>query len=112
MGGGATVLQELERAAREAGVGIRYERSAERLLVGANDAVEGIELRTSDGAVERIPAAAVVLATGGFAGNGEMLARHLGSGAESLRPISPGTSFNTGDGIRMALSAGARADGN
>jgi tricarballylate dehydrogenase len=53
-----------------------------------------------------------VLATGGFAGNSDMLARHLGAGAESLRPISPGTSFNTGDGIRMALAAGASGDGD
>ena len=112
VGGGATILRELERAALEAGVGIRYESAAERLLLGGNGAVEGVELRTADGAAERIPAAAVVLATGGFAGNGDMLARHLGAGAESLRPISPGTSFNTGDGIRMALAAGARADGD
>jgi tricarballylate dehydrogenase len=41
-----------------------------------------------------------------------MLARHLGPGAGSLKLISPGTSFNTGDGIRMALAAGARADGD
>jgi tricarballylate dehydrogenase len=112
VGGGATILRELERAALEADVGIRYESAAERLLVGGNGAVEGIELRTADRAAETIPATAVVLATGGFAGSGEMLARHLGSGAESLRPISPGTSFNTGGGIRMALAAGARADGD
>ena len=112
VGGGATLLRELERAALEAGVGIRYETTAERLLIGGNGAIEGIELRAADGARETIAAGAVVLATGGFAGNGEMLARHLGAGAESLRPISPGTSFNTGDGIRMALAAGARADGD
>jgi tricarballylate dehydrogenase len=112
VGGGATILRELERAAMEAGVGIRYESAAKRLLLGGTGAVEGIELRTADGAAERIPAAAVVLATGGFAGNSDMLARHLGAGAESLRPISPGTSFNTGEGIRMALAAGARADGD
>ncbi len=112
VGGGATILRELERAALEAGVGIGYESAAERLLVGGNGTVEGIELRTADGAAERISATAVVLATGGFAGNSDMLARHLGSGAESLRAISPGTSFNTGDGIRMALAAGARADGD
>jgi tricarballylate dehydrogenase len=112
VGGGATILRELERAALQAGIGIRYESAAERLLIGGNGAIEGIELRTADRAAERISAAAVVLATGGFAGNSDMLARHLGAGAESLRPISPGTSFNTGDGIRMALAAGARADGD
>ena len=54
----------------------------------------------------------MVLACGGFAGNGEMLAQHVGAGAESLEPISPGTHFNTGDGIRMALAAGAQAGGD
>jgi tricarballylate dehydrogenase len=112
VGGGATLLRELERAALEAGVSIRYECSAGRLLIGGNGAIEGMELRTADGAREAIPASAVVLATGGFSGNGEMLERHLGAGAESLRPISPGTAFNTGDGIRMALAAGGRADGD
>jgi tricarballylate dehydrogenase len=74
VGGGATLLRELERAALEAGVGIRYERAAKRLLIGDNGAIEGIELRTADGAAEEIAASAVVLATGGFAGNGAMLA--------------------------------------
>ena len=41
-----------------------------------------------------------------------MLAQHLGPGAESLRPISPGTSWGTGEGIGMALAVGARADGD
>ena len=112
VGGGATILRELERAARAAGVDIRYERAAERLLLGRDGAIEGVELRAPDGAREAIAADAVVLATGGFAGNGEMLARHLGPGAEGLKPISPGTSFNTGDGIRMALAVGARPDGD
>ena len=112
VGGGATILRELEHTARAAGVDIRYERAAERLLLDRDGAIEAVQLRAPDGAREAIAADAVVLATGGFAGNGEMLARHLGPGAESLKPISPGTSFNTGDGIRMALAAGARTDGD
>jgi tricarballylate dehydrogenase len=112
VGGGAAILQKLERFAQAAGVDIRYERAAERLLLGRDGVIEAVELRAPDGAREAIAADAVVLATGGFAGNGAMLARHLGPGAGSLKPISPGTSFNTGDGIRMALAAGARADGD
>jgi tricarballylate dehydrogenase len=112
VGGGAMVVRELERAAREADVVMHYERRAERLLVGRSGAVQGVEVRSESGALETIAASAVVLASGGFAGNGEMLAQHLGRGAESLLPISPGTRFNTGDGIRMALEAGARAAGD
>lgn len=112
VGAGAAVLRELERAAHAAGVGVIYGRTAERLLIASDGAIEGVELSAPDGTREAIPADAVVLATGGFAGNAEMLARHLGAGADSLKPISPGTRLNTGGGIRMALAAGARADGD
>jgi tricarballylate dehydrogenase len=112
VGGGVAILDALGRAAREAGVVTRYACAAERLLIAPNGAVAGIEVRTGTSALETIEASAVVLASGGFAGNGEMLAQYLGPGAESLAPISPGTRFNTGDGIRMALAAGARAAGD
>jgi tricarballylate dehydrogenase len=112
IGGGATVLRELERAAAAAGVDIRYACTADRLLLDRDGATRAVELGTADGRRETIAADAVVLASGGFAGTGEMLARHLGPGAESLRPISPGTSFNTGEGIAMALAAGACAGGD
>ncbi len=112
VGGGAAVLHALERAARDAGVVTRYGCAAERLLIGRSGAVTGVEVRTETGTLETIEACAVVLASGGFAGNGEMLAQHLGPGAGSLAPISPGTRFNTGDGIRMALAAGAQAAGD
>jgi tricarballylate dehydrogenase len=111
-GGGAGLLQALERAARNADVTVRHGCRAERLLVASNGAVEGVVVRPEVGAVEAIRASAVVLASGGFAGSGEMLAQHLGPGADSLAPISLGTRFNTGDGIRMALAAGARPAGD
>jgi tricarballylate dehydrogenase len=112
VGGGSAILTKLEQAAQRAGVVIRYKVAAEGLVVGPDGAVAGITVRSSEAGPETIAARAVVLASGGFAGNCEMLARYLGDGAESLRLISPGTAFNTGDGIRMALAAGARSDGD
>jgi tricarballylate dehydrogenase len=112
VGGGIAILTALESAARAEGVDIRYELNAERLLPGPDGAVGSVEVRSSTGAIELIKARALVLACGGFAGNGEMLGQHVGAGAESLKPISPGTRFNTGNGIRMALAAGARAGGD
>ena len=112
VGGGAGLLQALERSARDAGVVTHYGCKAERLSIGTTGAVEGVEMRAEDGTPATIDTHAVVLASGGFAGNGEMLAQHLGPGADSLAPISPGTRFNTGDGIRMALAAGARPAGD
>ena len=52
----------------------------------------------------------MVLACGGFEANPEMRVRYLGPGWE-YAPVR-GTAANTGDGIRMALAAGARAFGN
>jgi tricarballylate dehydrogenase len=112
VGGGNAILAALEGAARAAGVDIRYEVRAERLLCGSDGGVVGVEVRLGNGALELIGACAVVLACGGFAGNGEMLGQHIGAGAESLQPISPGTRFNTGDGICMALAAGAQPSGD
>jgi tricarballylate dehydrogenase len=55
-------------------------------------------------------AGAVVLASGGFESNTEWRARYLGPGWDLAKVR--GTRFNTGDGLRMALDAGAAAAGN
>ena len=102
----------LWRSAKAAGVEFLYGRELRRLMVDAGR-VAGLEIgamATSTPAVLR--ADAVVLACGGFEGNGEMLRQHLGPGAESLRPISPGTALNDGAGIRAALEVGARRSGD
>jgi tricarballylate dehydrogenase len=53
---------------------------------------------------------AVVLAAGGFESNPEWRTRYLGPGWDLAKVR--GTRFNTGDGIRMALDAGAEPCGN
>jgi tricarballylate dehydrogenase len=55
-------------------------------------------------------AGAVVLACGGFEANPEWRARYLGAGWDLARVR--GTQHNTGDGIQMALDAGAVPYGN
>jgi tricarballylate dehydrogenase len=110
VGGGAALVRALTRAVREAGVAILYQHTAEELVV-ADGRVTGVVV--SAGTVrEPIHADAVVLACGGFQGNGGMLLEHFGPGAETMRPISPGTLFDTGDGIRMALAIGADRAGD
>ena len=41
-----------------------------------------------------------------------MMRAHLGNGGETMRLISPGTHFNTGDGIAMAIKIGADTSGD
>ncbi|MGY8993161.1 MAG: FAD-binding protein, partial [Rhodospirillales bacterium] len=63
-----------------------------------------------NGKTTEIRAKAVILACGGFEANSEMRTKYLGPGWE-LAAVR-GTRFNTGDGITMALEAGAQPYGN
>src|SRR5919108_291957 len=78
------------------------------LLVG-DDGIHGVRVRCQ-GRTADVRAKAVVLACGGFEANAEWRTRYLGPGWELAKVR--GTRFNTGDGIRMALDAGAAATGN
>jgi tricarballylate dehydrogenase len=108
LGGIGALFDALCVSAKAAGIEFLYGCGLRRLLVDSGR-VTGVEI----GPVPRmLRADAVVLACGGFEGNAEMLRQHFGPGAESLRPISPGTAFNDGGGIRAALEAGARRSGD
>ncbi len=108
VGGIGVLFDTLWRSAKAAGVEFLYGRELRRLVIDG-ERVAGVEIGTPPVVLK---ADAVVLACGGFEGNGEMLRQHLGPGAESLRPISPGTALNDGAGIRAALEAGARRSGD
>jgi tricarballylate dehydrogenase len=109
-GGGPAIIKVLARAARQAGVAFRY-RCAAREVVAENGLIIGLAVE-HDGAREILPANAVVLACGGFQGNSEMMRTHFGDRAETMRLISPGTRFNSGDGIHMAMQLGADLSGD
>lgn len=106
VGKGAAIIQALQRSARVKGIQLVYECRAKQLHLGK----EGATIEAADG--RRFIAKSVVLASGGFQGNPDLLHTYFGTGAESLRPISPGTRWNTGDGIQMALNNGAAVNGN
>jgi tricarballylate dehydrogenase len=109
VGGGPGLVQaEYDRAAA-AGVEVRYEAKATRLLLDDAGAVRGLVCRGPRGFHE-VPAGAVVLASGGFEANPEWRTRYLGPGWELARVR--GTRHNTGDGIRMALEVGAQPYGH
>ena len=106
-GGHGLVTAEFE-AAEKQGVAIRYNARAMSLLHGSTG-VEGV--RVVEHRVERdIRARAVVIASGGFEANREWRTRYLGPGWDLAKVR--GSRYNTGDGIRMALDAGAQPAGN
>jgi tricarballylate dehydrogenase len=112
VGGGAAIVEKLLDAAKTAGVKVRYETAVNGLVMAEGHRVCGVEVQCNDGVATTLEADAVILASGGFQGNAAMMSKHFGSGAETLNPISPGTRFDTGDGIRMATDQGARVSGD
>ena len=111
VGGGGAIVAKLLAAAKSAGVKVRYECEASRLVMAEGHRIGGIEVHADNGATTRLAADAVVLASGGFQGNASMMRAHFGPGGESIKLISPGTCFDTGDGIRMATEQGAAISG-
>ncbi len=108
VGGGAAVMGALLASAKRLGVVFHYGHAAQSLQLNEAGAVSGVVL--DDG--RKIKAHRVILASGGFAGNADMLGEHFGPAARSMQPISPGTRANTGAGIRMALAVGALPAGD
>jgi len=107
-GGGEGLIDMLTKRAVEQGVDVLYGARAIS-LIHDNMAVHGVKVR-HNGEIRDFSARAVVIASGGFEANPEMRTRYLGPGWELAKVR--GTRFNTGDGIRMALEAGAAPYGN
>jgi len=96
----------LDRIVKEYGAEVYYETPAVELLE-ENGAVTGVKAVSKDGTVYNIKAKSVILATGGFVGNAEMV-------KEALNGVSvnaSGYNTNVGDGINMALKLGAATRG-
>lgn len=102
------------RARIESGGGSLVLRTAVRgLLLGASGrGVRGVvlaDLGETPGAegLHEVEAGAVVLATGGFQGDPELVSRFLGPGADDM--LVRANRGSVGDGFRMGLAAGAGA---
>jgi len=109
-GGGPALIKQLTHAARRAGVAFRYGCTAGELVTD-NNRICGLTA-AQDNVRELLPADAVVLACGGFQGNHEMMRSHFGPRSSTMQLISPGSHFNSGDGIRIAAQLGADLSGD
>jgi tricarballylate dehydrogenase len=107
-GGGPGLVDALIGFAERAGIEIRYGARALE-LIHDDSGVRGLRVKQA-GRVFDLLGDAVVLASGGFEANHEWRARYLGPGWDLAKVR--GTRFNTGDGIRMALEAGAAPYGH
>jgi len=112
VGGGRGLVDYLYAEAGKLGVDIHYETRALSLLTDESPGGTGLRgVRASAaGSLVDIPGDSVVLAAGGFQANAEWRARYLGPGWDLAKVR--GTRYDTGDGIEMALRAGASPAGN
>lgn len=89
--------------------GGRIERGVRaRALLMDGDRCGGVEADAASGTV-RVHAGATVIADGGFQADPELVRRHISAAPEKLR--QRGAATGTGDGLRMAVAAGAAVEG-
>ena len=110
-GGGLAIIETLRAKALALGGEIRYHTTAVDLAREDDGQVSGFVCIRPDGRRETLRAKNVVLACGGFQGNPEMMTRYVGLRSKHIRPVAIGGYHNKGEGIRMALAAGAAPAG-
>ncbi|GAA0984321.1 FAD-dependent tricarballylate dehydrogenase TcuA [Acrocarpospora macrocephala] len=109
VGGGLAIVDTMGKAARDLGVRFCFETTA-RDLITHNGEVIGVRAATAHGDDEYL--GRVVLASGGYQGNAEMMAHYHPGQAMTCRPVAKGGHYNKGEGIEMALRVGAATAGN
>jgi tricarballylate dehydrogenase len=110
-GGGLQLIESLMQQLRDRGVVVLFETAAHNLTTDpTTGAVTGLTCVRRTEPVH-VSARSVVLACGGFEGNPEMLSRYV-QHANYARPVARGGYYNRGEGIQMALAAGAAACGD
>src|SRR5699024_8476976 len=92
------------KKARENGVEIWYESPAVK-LVKTDGKISGIYIDRKNEGETVVKTDSVILACGGFEANKKKRMEHLGNEWEDA--VVRGSEYNTGDGIEMALEAGA-----
>lgn len=104
---GNALAARLLRSAADAGVTLRSEAGATAIYQDAGGAVVGLQFSQGGRKVAVRAARGVVLATGGFPGNADMVRAQLPFPElhETMAPVS-----NSGDGINLGLAAGGHLD--
>lgn len=104
--GGTVAITKLVESFRDKGGTALFSTPATGLLYGEDGSIAGVTAKREDGSLLNIKAKAVIIATGGFGGDPEMMAQYIGE------PFTLGEVAQcTGDGIRMAWEAGAAREG-
>lgn len=105
--GGSVALQKLRDKLEATGGTIMFETPAKSLIKDEQGKVTGVIATKADGGQLTIHAKSVILATGGYGGNEEMMKERFGEKAVMGQIASA-----TGDGLNMAWDAGAARYGD
>jgi tricarballylate dehydrogenase len=112
IGGGLALVEALAGWCEANGTQFFYRTTARSLILDDGGAVIGVACVGEGHRALELRAPSVILASGGFEGNPEMLTYYLGPRARYIRPVARGGYYNKGEGIRMALAVGAAACGD
>jgi fumarate reductase flavoprotein subunit len=107
-GRGIKLIRTLREKADGYGLQLLTRTRAKKILRAESGEVKGVVAETKDGDII-VGAKAVVIATGGYGGNKELLKKYYPHYHESMTYDPPRT--NTGDGIVMATEVGAATAG-
>lgn len=102
--GGQDMVELLHQKLAEAGIPTLLQARLTDIIADDDGRVRGVELTRPDGTIERLGCEALILATGGFAANHDMLARYI---PEMATARNNGHEGSQGDGIRLGARLGA-----
>ncbi|MBP2643749.1 MAG: Succinate dehydrogenase/fumarate reductase, flavoprotein subunit [Firmicutes bacterium] len=108
---GKAIIEALDTYCEKSGVKILTETRAKNLLFNGNGIINGVLCESKDGETVKIEAEKVIICTGGFAGNPELISEYY----PKFDPyqVAQGAGMrHKGNGINMALEAGASIEGN
>ncbi len=97
-------LERLREVLEKQGTKIAYETKAKELIMDSRGRVTGVKALDKAGVKDYI-SQAVIIASGGFSANKEMLQLWVDPDADAM--MVRGVPWSTGDGIKMAHKAGA-----
>ncbi|KAI7278312.1 hypothetical protein KC345_g6051 [Hortaea werneckii] len=97
----------LAESVEKGGGQVITETTAKKLITGTNGEVAGVIAEKADGTVLEITGKSIVMATGGYAGNKEMVKEAFG-----FEGVNGGLGQNIGEGLKMSWDIGAKVPDN
>jgi fumarate reductase flavoprotein subunit len=102
-----TLRKMLTASVEKNGGKVITETTGKKLITNAKGAVTGVIAEKTDGTTLEISAKSVVIATGGYAGNKEMVKEAFG-----FEGVNGGLAQNIGEGLKMSWEVGAKVPDN